>query len=174
MLSTYDDERAARAAMAEGWWPAARIAPLGEGHIHATWLVDPADVAHGRAVLQRISTAVFAEDAGGDVDERSPVHTTGNPGILLEGEQRVRDAGGVVIRLAGIYGPGRDRIVRMVRDGSARCAHPPPIGNRIHQRDCAGAVDRCPAANHAALTVPAGRHQRDSAADDQCGAALGA
>ena len=95
----------------------------------------------GRArVVFTSSTAVLAEDAGGDVDERSPVHTTGNPGILLEGEQRVRDAGGVVIRLAGIYGRGRDRIVRMVRDGSARCTQPPPIGNRIHQRDCAGAV----------------------------------
>lgn len=64
MLSAQDDERAARAAMAEGWWPAARIAPLGEGHIHATWLVDPADADRDRAVLQRISTAVFVDPAG--------------------------------------------------------------------------------------------------------------
>jgi len=53
---------AALAAVAEGWWPAARVAPLGEGHIHATWLVESA-AGGDRYVLQRLSTAVFRDPA---------------------------------------------------------------------------------------------------------------
>lgn len=49
-------------AMAAGWWPAARVARLGEGHIHATWLVEPA-AGSERFVLQRLSTAVFRDPA---------------------------------------------------------------------------------------------------------------
>jgi Ser/Thr protein kinase RdoA (MazF antagonist) len=52
----------ALAAVAEGWWPAARVAPLGEGHIHATWLVEAA-AGGDRYVLQRLSTAVFGDPA---------------------------------------------------------------------------------------------------------------
>ena len=49
------------------------------------------------------------------------------------------DEFGTVLRLAGIYGPGRDRIVRMVKEGTARTGSL-AFGNRIHQRDCAGAL----------------------------------
>jgi Ser/Thr protein kinase RdoA (MazF antagonist) len=56
-------ESAARLALAAGWWPAGAIAPLGDGHIHATWLVEHASAANGRFVLQRISTTVFADPA---------------------------------------------------------------------------------------------------------------
>jgi hypothetical protein len=59
-----DESSSALAAFAEGWWPAVRIAPLGAGHIHATWLVEPADAARGRFVLQRLSTAVFTDPRG--------------------------------------------------------------------------------------------------------------
>lgn len=56
------DAGEAVAAVAEGWWPAARVAPLGEGHIHATWLVEPV-AGSDRFVLQRLSTAVFRDPA---------------------------------------------------------------------------------------------------------------
>jgi nucleoside-diphosphate-sugar epimerase len=89
------------------------------------------------------STAVYAQDDGQTVDESSPVTSTGNARLLLEAESILRSRLGeraIVLRLAGIYGPGRERLIRMVREGTARCAHPPPIGNRIHQADCAGAI----------------------------------
>ena len=54
-------ELAAHAALAGGWWRAAAVAPLGDGHIHATWLVERAAARNERFVLQRISTVVFAD-----------------------------------------------------------------------------------------------------------------
>lgn len=58
------DATSARGAIADGWWPATRIATLGEGHIHGTWLVEPAPGVAGRFVLQRLSTAVFTDPRG--------------------------------------------------------------------------------------------------------------
>lgn len=45
-------------ALAAGWGPGTRAVPLGEGHIHDTWLVERGGE---RFVLQRLSTAVFRE-----------------------------------------------------------------------------------------------------------------
>lgn len=50
----------ARAVMAQAWWPVESCTPLGNGHIHGTWLVTG---RAGRAVLQQISTAVFHDPA---------------------------------------------------------------------------------------------------------------
>lgn len=88
------------------------------------------------------STSVFSEVSGGEVDEASPVVDGGHGGIVREAEVIAQGRpGGVVIRLAGIYGPGRERMITMVKNGEARCAHPAPIGNRIHRDDAAGAID---------------------------------
>jgi nucleoside-diphosphate-sugar epimerase len=85
------------------------------------------------------STAVYAQDDGSIVDESSPAMAMGTARLLREGEALVHAAGGTVLRLAGIYGPGRDRIVRMVKEGTARLGSD-AFGNRIHLRDCAGAL----------------------------------
>lgn len=95
--------------------------------------------------LERIvlvsSTSVFAAEDDATVDESSPVRTDGNAAHIVAGESIVRArAGGVVLRLAGIYGPERTRMIRMVKDGTARVSKSGPIGNRIHRDDCAGAV----------------------------------
>ena len=90
------------------------------------------------------STAVYAATDGERVDESTP--TKGHPPKatalkLLEAEAlTLAHPSGIVVRLAGIYGPGRTRLIRMVQEGSARCSHPAPIGNRIHRDDCAGAL----------------------------------
>ncbi len=105
--------------------------------------LDRAGARLERAVFTS-STAVYAQDAGERVDERSEAAAAGNARFLLEAERLLAGrlgARAVVLRLAGIYGPGRERLVRMVREGTARCAHPAPIGNRIHRDDCAGALD---------------------------------
>ncbi len=97
-----------------------------------------------RRLLLTSSTAVYAQTDGGWVDETSPAEPAGFPGRrILDGERLVRDSGipAVVLRLAGIYGPGRTRLVDQVRRGSATCADGPPRWtNRIHRDDCAGAA----------------------------------
>jgi nucleoside-diphosphate-sugar epimerase len=46
-----------------------------------------------------------------------------------------------VLRLGGIYGPGRTRLIDRVRRGLAVCTDGPPLyTNRIHRDDCAGAL----------------------------------
>jgi nucleoside-diphosphate-sugar epimerase len=52
-----------------------------------------------------------------------------------------RGSPATALRLGGIYGPGRTRLVESVRSGRARiAAGPPRWGNRIHRDDAAGAL----------------------------------
>jgi nucleoside-diphosphate-sugar epimerase len=46
-----------------------------------------------------------------------------------------------VLRLAGIYGPGRTRLIDQVRSGTARCPEgQSPWSNRVHRDDAAGMI----------------------------------
>lgn len=89
------------------------------------------------------STAVYGQDDGSEVDEDSITDPSAfNGRILLEAEQCALDAGGLVVRFSGIYGPGREYLVNQVRGGKACCReHPPQWTNRIHADDCAGVLN---------------------------------
>jgi len=104
-----------------------------------------------RALLARIetprlimvsSTAVFGQDQGQWVDERSPTRPGRfNGEILLEAERLAHAAGGIALRFSGIYGPGRDFLIRKLQDGPVGCRRDPPVWtNRIHSEDCAAAL----------------------------------
>lgn len=88
------------------------------------------------------STSVYGQDEGQWVDEDSPTEPGRFSGrILLDAEALARAAGGIVVRFSGIYGPGRDYLLRQVRSGQATCrADPPQWTNRIHADDCAGVL----------------------------------
>lgn len=90
------------------------------------------------------STAVYGQSAGEWVDETSPTEPAGFSGrVLLDGEAAARAAGGevVIVRLAGIYGPGRERLIETVRAGRATIRPDgPEWTNRIHRDDAAGAL----------------------------------
>ncbi|MBS36566.1 MAG: NAD(P)-dependent oxidoreductase [Thiotrichales bacterium] len=90
------------------------------------------------------STSVYGQDQAEEIDERTNTHPRGFAGrVLLESERLARDSGfaTVVVRFAGIYGPGRTRLIRRVRDGGS-CQQPPDhYTNRIHRDDCAGLLD---------------------------------
>jgi nucleoside-diphosphate-sugar epimerase len=46
-----------------------------------------------------------------------------------------------ILRLGGVYGPGRERLIERVRRGTAVCIEGPPVySNRIHRDDCAAAL----------------------------------
>lgn len=87
------------------------------------------------------STAVYGQTDGSEVDEDSPTEPSSQTArVLLEAEAVTHGLGGTVLRLAGIYGPGRTRLLDQVRAGEATCPPPPSWTNRIHREDCAGAL----------------------------------
>lgn len=86
------------------------------------------------------STAVYAEDAGGWVDEASITRPTAfNGQVLLRAEQQVLELAphATVARFSGLYGPGRERMLALAKAGGAGSAR---WGNRIHIDDAAGAL----------------------------------
>ncbi|NNE72740.1 MAG: NAD-dependent epimerase/dehydratase family protein, partial [Acidimicrobiales bacterium] len=94
--------------------------------------------------LQRLivvtSTAVYGYDDGRRVDESSPVRpATPTAEVLVEAEEQARAIGPdatTIVRLAGIYGPGRTRLIDTVRAGTAELSD--YFTNRIHADDAAG------------------------------------
>jgi nucleoside-diphosphate-sugar epimerase len=90
------------------------------------------------------STAVYGQDSGEWIDEATVAAPSGFSGrSVLAGEGIVRGAGiphPVVLRLGGIYGPGRTRLLDQVRRGEATCPPEPTWTNRIHRDDAAGAL----------------------------------
>ena len=97
-----------------------------------------------RRVFFTSSTGVYAQSEGEWVDETSPTEPEDFTGRrLLEGERLLLGGpfAATVLRLGGIYGPGRTRLIESVRRGEAVCApDPPSYTNRIHRDDCAGAL----------------------------------
>ena len=90
------------------------------------------------------STSVYAQAGGEWVDESSPAeprHETGR--VLRETEDLVRQNGGYIARLAGIYGPGRSALLRKFVSGEARLEE---AGgrylNHAHRDDIAAALIR--------------------------------
>ncbi len=97
-----------------------------------------------RRIFFTSSTAVYSQTDGSRVNELSPTRPTHYSGrIMLEGERVFleSDHPATVVRLAGICGPGRTRLIDSVREGRAEVhGGPPRFTNRIHREDCAGAL----------------------------------
>ena len=92
------------------------------------------------SLLYVSSTAVYGEDDGSWVDERTPPRPRGfNGRILLEGERlaQARVPAAVVLRPAGLYGPGRMRLPKPPASGDPAA---PRWGNRLHVEDAAAAL----------------------------------
>jgi nucleoside-diphosphate-sugar epimerase len=104
--------------------------------------LDDAAIVPRRFVLVS-STAVFDVTDGSWVDETTPaLPTAPRDAILLEAEQLLasRVPSAVVLRLSGIYGPGRERLITQVREGRATFGPAPRHTNRIHRDDAAAAI----------------------------------
>ena len=103
-------------------------------------LLDAVDARLVERVIFTASTAVYHQDSGW-VDESSPTEPTSFTGRrLLEAERLLHafPATTISLRLGGIYGPGRTRMVRSVERGELG---PDRYTNRIHLDDCAGALE---------------------------------
>ena len=95
-----------------------------------------------RRVIFTGSTSVYAQEDGEWVDENSPAEPPRETGrILLEAEALALAAGGIVARLAGIYGPGRSVYLRKFLEGTAALeAGGSRWTNQIHRDDAACAL----------------------------------
>ncbi|NOY93794.1 MAG: SDR family oxidoreductase [Deltaproteobacteria bacterium] len=99
------------------------------------------------AELERLiftsSTAVYEHEDGRWVDEDSPAEPTARTArCLLEAEAiTLRGAPRAsVVRLGGIYGPGRAGLVERIRSGQVTAPGATLYTNRVHQDDCAGVL----------------------------------
>ncbi|WP_263261940.1 SDR family oxidoreductase [Pseudomonas sp. RIT-PI-S] len=132
---------------------------------------------HGQTPRRLIfvsSSSVYGQTDGEWVDETSATQPAGYSGqVMLEAEALAASsqAPATVVRLTGIYGPGRERLINQARQGVYAAQQPPQYGNRIHADDAAGliahllradwagtelagcylGVDDCPAALHEVL-----------------------
>lgn len=91
------------------------------------------------------STSVYAQDDGEWVDEQSvtePTHYRGK--IILEAEKLCLNSSipTTIIRFSGIYGPGRGRLIKQVRDGNWS-TEDKQWTNRIHSDDAARVLAWC-------------------------------
>ncbi|MBX9763265.1 MAG: SDR family oxidoreductase [Pseudomonadaceae bacterium] len=94
-----------------------------------------------KRVLFVSSSGVYGQQQGEWVDETSSADAQGYSGrIMLQAEQLALTSGlpASVVRLTGIYGPGREWLLGQVRQGYRVATEPPLYGNRIHADDAAG------------------------------------
>ena len=98
----------------------------------------------GAAFLFVSSTSVYGQSEGEWVTEESvaePGHETGR--ILRAAEDLVLAHGGVVARLAGIYGPGRSALLRkFLRSGAVIDPANDRFVNQVHRDDAGSALFR--------------------------------
>lgn len=93
------------------------------------------------------TVGVYGDHGGAWVDEETPCRPVSRRSVLrVEAERqwlelgRALDCPVAVLRLAGIYGPGRNAFVNL-RDGTAkRLVKPGQVFNRVHVADIAGAL----------------------------------
>ena len=95
-----------------------------------------------RRVLFVSSTSVYAQNDGSWVTEESPAEPlSATSRVLREAEEAAMEHGGIVARLAGIYGPGRSVLLRRFLEGSAVIEGDGGRHiNQIHASDAAGAL----------------------------------
>jgi nucleoside-diphosphate-sugar epimerase len=96
----------------------------------------------GTKMLFTSSTSVYAQRDGSCVTEESETEPTRETGrILLETERLVLDGGGVIGRLAGIYGPGRSALLSKFLGGTAIIdPENDRFVNQVHRDDIASAI----------------------------------
>ena len=88
------------------------------------------------------STSVYGQSDGTWVTEESATKPAGESGrVLLEAEKLVLARGGIVTRVAGIYGPGRSALLAKFLAGDAIIdAENDRFINRVHRADVSAAL----------------------------------
>ncbi|PPQ20136.1 NAD(P)-dependent oxidoreductase [Bradyrhizobium sp. AC87j1] len=102
-------------------------------------------LATGRLKIVYLSTiGVYGDHAGGWVDESTPPQATlDRARMRVAAEQAWMDIArgdAAILRLAGIYGPGRNALATLRAGTARRVIKPGQVFNRIHVDDIANAI----------------------------------
>lgn len=101
-----------------------------------------------RGIVYLSTVGVYGDSGGGWVDEDTPAAPQSERArhrlAAEQAWQRLGERRGIavaVLRLAGIYGPGRNALRQIARGDARRIIKPGQMFNRIHVEDIAQAVD---------------------------------
>jgi len=101
-----------------------------------------------RAIVYLSTVGVYGDCGGAWVDEATPAKSTSarsRERLAAEAEWQAlgarRGIGVAILRLAGIYGPGRSALTQVKRGDARRIVKPGQVFNRIHVGDIAQAID---------------------------------
>ncbi len=99
------------------------------------------EILQPRFCIFTSSTSVYPQNDGSGVTEESATGGTPTGEVLLEAEHLALTAGGTVVRLGGIYGPGRARFIQAALAGQPLPhGSPDAMANLIHRDDAASAL----------------------------------
>lgn len=106
--------------------------------------------ARVRTIVYLSTVGVYGDHGGAWIDETSASRATsprGKARIAAEGAWRKLGAQAgrtvAILRLAGIYGPGRNALVNLAVGTGRRIVKPGQVFNRIHVADIAQAIEAC-------------------------------
>lgn len=143
----FDDAGSVRMALADADQVLSSVPPGADGD---PVLMTYGDALAGKRLTYLSSTGVYGDTGGAWVDESAPVGT-GRRTARAEADAEWLRLGARVLRLPGIYGPGRSALER-VREGKAhRIALDNQVFSRVH-------VDDIVSAASLALDAPAGAY----------------
>jgi hypothetical protein len=107
-----------------------------------------AGAPHLRSIVYLSTVGVYGDHNGGWVDETTPPAPISDRSRERLAAEQAWDALGAhagkavaILRLSGIYGPGRNALVQVARDTAKRIDRPGQVFNRIHVADIAQAID---------------------------------
>lgn len=148
----FDDTGIVRLALADADYVVSSVPPSADG--------DPVldhygSALSGKALLYLSSTGVYGDTQGAWVDESAPTGL-GRRTARAEADAQWLGRGARVLRLPGIYGPGRSALERVQSGTARRIALPDQVFSRVHVGDIVSAA-------LLALEAPAGAY---NVADD--------
>jgi nucleoside-diphosphate-sugar epimerase len=115
-----------------------------------------AHAPHLRSIVYLSTIGVYGDHAGAWIDEDTPAHPMSERSRERLAAERAWQALGArrgikvaILRLAGIYGPGQNALIQLVRGTARRIAKPGQVFNRIHVADIAQSIDAAFARNAA-------------------------
>ncbi len=109
-------------------------------HHGMTALINACRPTPPQLIIMASSISVYHHNNSEWVDEESEAHTTSFNGQAVRMGEKILQASGLnhcIVRIAGIYGPQRHRLIARVRNGYYTANADQRYTNRIHIDDCA-------------------------------------